>query len=54
MLTLDSRHVQAGKEAEWIKEHRKDFEEQANQGDEEIKGMLDEIEERDDLKAWRA
>jgi len=45
---------EAGKEEAWVKSHRKDFEEQAELGDEEFKAMLEEIDTRDDLKNWRA
>lgn len=44
---------QAGGEEAWVKQFRKEFEHKADLGDESWKGMLEEIEARDDLKGWR-
>jgi len=44
---------EAGKEAAWIRSMRKEFEYKAEIGDEGIKSMLEEIDQRQDMKSWR-
>ncbi|KAK5072654.1 hypothetical protein LTR64_004872 [Lithohypha guttulata] len=54
---------EAGDEGEWMKANRKQFERRAELGEEDIKDMLQEVDEREglllltrvsDLKSWRA
>ena len=46
--------IQAGKEGEWVRKYRDEFQAKGDAGDEDISGMLEEIDIRDDLKGWRA
>lgn len=45
---------QAGKEGEWVSKHRDELQAKGDAGDEDLKGMMEEIDSREDLKGWRA
>lgn len=45
---------QPGKDEEWFRKYREDFQKLADAGDEDMKEILQEVEDRDDLKAWRS
>lgn len=46
--------MKAGQEGAWFKHFRNEFEHKAELGDESFKSMVEEIGQREDLKAWRA
>ena len=41
-------------EGAWFQHFRNEFEHKAELGDESFKSMLEEVSQREDLKAWRA
>lgn len=45
---------QAGQEEQWFKSNREQFQKRADAGDTGLKAMIEEVDTREDLKAWRS
>ncbi|KAF2666777.1 hypothetical protein BT63DRAFT_318359 [Microthyrium microscopicum] len=48
-VEMGIQRPQAGKEIQWLKEHRGEFERLANEGDEDMLGLMEELRTREDF-----